>query len=143
MSVEDAQIEPYFTLLTDVKPREINFKEPLAAKKRLAFEIVKNLHSQEEAKGAQVEFEKTVQKQELPTDIPIYQYTGNREQNIVDLLVKTKLVASRSEAKRLVEQGGVEIDGSTINNQQSTINVEDGITIRVGKRRYLKLEIRN
>lgn len=141
MSIRDSQIKSYLTLLTDVELTGIDFNKSLTVKKRLAFEIVKNLHGEKKAREAGKYFEKTVQKQELPQDIPIYQYIGSARENILDLLVQTKLVSSRSEAKRLVEQGGVEIDQSTITNQQSPINIKEGMIIRVGKRKFLKLVV--
>ncbi len=149
MALPDDIVVKGFEYLTDIPNEEIGHIEkaitkgenPLSHKKRLAFEIVKQLNSEKLAREAQSEFEKTVQKQELPSDIPIYQYTSAREVDIVDLLVQTKLASSRSYAKRLVEQGGVEIDNLTINNQQSTINVKNGMIIRVGKRKFIRIKM--
>jgi len=59
------------------------------------------------------------------------------------LLTGSGLVKSKSEARRLVEQGGVEIDGETVNNSQLTINPKNGMILRAGKRKFIKLVVRN
>ena len=84
-----------------------------------------------------------MQGQETPEDIPIYRYAGHKEVNILDLLTGSGLVKSKSEARRLVEQGGVEIDGETVNNSQLTINPKNGMILRAGKRKFIKLVVRN
>lgn len=138
MQLGDDVIEKAFEYLTDVPMEEFNKgDDPMNQKKKLAFEIVKQLNSNEDAKSAQEYFEKTVQNQEVPADIPVYQYTGRRDINIVDLLIETKLATSKSEARRLIEQGGVEVDGEKI--QSEKLKVKNNMIIKVGKRKYLKL----
>lgn len=149
MSWPDGMITLGFTLLTDLPIEEIKLMEvsletqkvnPMELKKRFASAVVSFLHSTQSAQKAQEEFEKVVQKQELPQDIPIYQYIGQRSINIVDLLVEAKLVESKSEAKRVVEQGGVTIDNQVISDPNSLFNPKNGQIIRVGKRRFLKIQ---
>lgn len=116
-------------------------KNPIIYKKKLAFEIVKQLNDEKSAKEAQEHFEKTVQKQELPQNIPVHEYHGDREANVIDLLVKTQLVPSRSEARRLVEQGAVEIDNQRVTSYESRVTIRDGIIIRAGKRKYVRIKM--
>lgn len=143
MSIPDNILIHYFTLLTDVSPEEvtqmtfdINHKKvnPMDLKKRLAFGLVKQLYNEKDAQAAQEHFEKTVQNKELPDEIEEYKIT----QNIIisQLLAQSGLAASRSEAVRLIKQGAVTIDGKKIIDANE--NVAKGVTIKVGKRRYLK-----
>jgi tyrosyl-tRNA synthetase len=142
MSIRDDFIMPYFELLTDVPDEELaGFKKqletganPMSLKKRLAREIVTQLYSEKEAKEAEAHFEKTVQKKEAPDEIDEYKITSDI--SISRLLVDAGLAASRSEANRLIQQGGVTIDGNKITDANKTVS--RGVTIKVGKRRYLK-----
>lgn len=97
-------------------------------------------HSEKAAKDAQVEFERVFQKKELPSAMENIKYQSN-SQNIIDLLVKNNLSSSRSEAKRLIEQGSVDIDGETIKDFQKPVNVKNGSIIRVGKRKFAKINL--
>ncbi len=151
MALPDDIVIKGLEYLTDIPIEEIGHIEkalargenPLNHKKRLAFEIVKQLNDDASARNAREYFEKTVQKQELPKVLPIYQYIGHNDINIIDLLVQIGLTPSRSEARRLVEQGGITIDNNPIINYQLSITPKNGMIIRAGKRRFLKLEISN
>lgn len=147
MALPDDVIAKGFEYLTDVPMDEIksikekiNKKEnPVAFKKQLAFEIVKGLNADDAAKKAQENFEQTVQGEKLPDDIPVFQ-SANGEQNIINLLVQTKLAVSRSEAKRVIEQGGVALNDKIITNPNETITPKDGDILRVGKRKFVKIK---
>lgn len=144
MALPDDIILKGFEYLTDVPMGEIQTmasENPLANKKRLAFEIAKQLNSESNAKSAQEAFERTVQRGELPADIPIYTYAGNQEVNIVDLIVTTELAASKSEARRLVEQRGTAVDQHIVSDPNARISVKDGMLVQVGKRRFVKLSL--
>lgn len=148
MALPDDVIVKGFEYLTDVPMDEIkSIKEklskkenPVAFKKKLAFEIVKGLNTDDAAKKSQENFEQTVQGEKLPDNIPVFQYV-NGEQNIVSLLVQTKLVVSRSEAKRVVEQGGTALNDKIITNPSEIITPKDGDILRVGKRKFVKIKI--
>lgn len=148
MSLPDETIVRGLEYLTDVPILEIekinkaleNGNNPVIYKKKLAFEIVKQLNSVVDAKIAQENFEKTVQGEKIPEDIPIFQHKGN-DQNIIDLLMQTKLATSRANAKRLIEQGGVSLNDQIINNPNFPYIPNDGDIIRVGKRRFIKVKI--
>src|SRR3989338_3358526 len=99
----------------DVKKVETALEQgenPMKIKKELAFEIVKELNGVEEAKKAKENFEKTVQDKEIPTDIPVH--TLKTAISISDVLIDAGLASSKSEAKRLIEQGGVSFNEEKI-----------------------------
>jgi tyrosyl-tRNA synthetase len=143
MSIRDDFILPYFELLTDVPEKELAaFKNELAAganpmdlKKRLAGDLVTQLYGPLEALAAGEHFTRTVQQKELPEDILEYKITGDT--TISQLMVTAGLVASRSEAARLIKQGAVTIDGERVADMFQT--VVPGCTIKAGKRRFIKV----
>jgi tyrosyl-tRNA synthetase len=140
MSVADELMVKYFTLATRVPLDEIKELEkqiepdPRNTKIRLGKEIVTLYHSKKAAEAAAAEFEKVFTKKEKPSEIPEYTVQSS---NIIDVLVETKLAPSRSEARRLVEQGGVSVDDETA---KSTTEVHHGNIIQVGKRKFAKIK---
>lgn len=154
MSIPDRLLLDYFELLTDTGEEELkeiratineNLGNPMIYKKRLAHDIVAQFHSKEAADTAEDNFTRVFQKREMPTEISEYalsfaQY-GSRGStasvSVVDLLVMTNLVKSRAEAKRLLAQGGVEIDNKRVIEERVTIN--NGSILRAGKKRFIKL----
>ena len=147
MSMKDELIIQYFELLTEVPLQLIKeYKKalqsikvnPMDLKKKLAWEIVKMYHGKKEADKAQKEFERVYQKRQLPKKVRSLEL-GDRSWNLVDLLIETKLVKSKSQAKRLISQGAVEVNQSAIRNPQSAIKIKDGMIIKVGKKRFVKI----
>jgi len=147
MSIPDALLWKYFELLTDVPEEQIEELKKLAsknpvylmeAKKRLAREIVAMYHNKKSSITAEKEFEKIFSKKELPSKIPEVKI---KEKNlpILDLLVKTKLVPSKSEAKRLVLQRGVKIDGQVQDDWRKNIEIKKGMVLKIGKRKFVKI----
>ncbi len=150
MAIKDDLITNYYNLATNVslaKVTEIKQKlqsggNPMVLKKALAHQIVTELHNANTAYKASEHFEKVVQKKEVPKDILVYQYTGRKQKNIVDLLTQLSLAKSRSQAKQLIEQRGVAIDESLIINHESRVDVKNDMIIRVGKRKFVKIKMR-
>lgn len=144
MAINDDLIGQYLVLGTNQDLQKIkgvqSGKNPMGIKKELAKIIVTELYSEEEALSAKENFEKTVQKKGLPEDIPVYQYIGNEPIEIIHLLVKAKLVNSRAEAKRMIEQNGVAIDGKIVNLNEY-VTLENNSIVRVGKRKFAKIRI--
>jgi len=144
MSLKDELMIQYFELCTDLPMEEIKKLEkeakvdPMGVKKRLAREITKMYHGTEMADEAQREFERTVQKQKLPTSIPPVKII-EKELPPTELLVRCKLAKSKSEARRLIEQGGVTVDGEKLANSNQRLAITDGAIIKVGKRRFVKI----
>lgn len=142
MSLPDELILPYFELCTDVGLDEVKkIKNPLDQKMRLAFEIVKIYHNKEEAEKAEREFIRVFRKKEVPSKV---ESKFVKSRNIVDILVEANLVSSKSEAKRLIAQGGVEFK---IGNQKIKVHdikenvpIEKNPIIQVGKRRFVQLK---
>ncbi len=145
MSIKDDLIVRYFELATNLPMAEISKLEsrlksgenPMTLKKELAFQIVSELHSNEDAQKAQESFETTFQKGDPSSaDIPTFS-VPTTDLQIEELLVTTKLVDSRSEAKRLVEQNAVEINDETKKSRE-VVKIKSGDIIKVGKRKFLK-----
>ena len=147
MSIPDTIIWHYFILLTDLPLKEIEkmkkevyqtILNPRDAKARLAKEIVTIYHGKKAALRAEQEFNKIFKEKKLPLKIPKIKIK-ERALNILDLLVKTKLASSKSEAKRLIFQKGVKIDGILQKDWQESVRIAKGMVIQVGKRRFAKL----
>ncbi len=143
MSIPDSLISDYAELCTDLLLTSLKkYKNPRDAKAHLAFEIVKIYHGEKAAKDSEKEFMRVFRKKELPKDIVELKIkTGTRE--LIDLLCELKLTSSKSEARRLIEQGGVEIDGTCISDFKAKIGVHNGMILQVGKRKFVKLKIKD
>lgn len=148
MSLQDDTITKCFEYITDIPLSEVREIEkrlhdgenPMTHKKKLAFTLVRMLNSESQAKEAEEYFETTFQKKQLTANIPSIKL-DEQAINIVDLLVKIQLANSRSDAKRLITEGAVDIDGKTITNLQKLVNIKEGIIIRVGKHKFIKLKL--
>ncbi len=144
MSFPDEVLSLSFELLTQA-PLTIldDYKnQPMEAKKRLAFEIVKIYYSEQDARRAQEEFEKVVQKKETPTEVPIINLakTFLSGATIADVLVESKLAPSKSEAKRLIIQGGIEVNNQVVVDPNAPFPKENEVIVRVGKRNFAKIK---
>jgi len=144
MSMPDNLILKYFTLCTRLSEAEIkqilqSFANPRDQKARLAFEITKIYHGQAAAQKAQEEFDKVFKQKEMPTDIPSYELHAT-SYKLLDLLVKTELAGSKSEARRLIEQGAVKVNNEAIKDWQKQITITSGLIVQVGPRRFAKIE---
>ena len=135
MSIPDNLIESYFELLTNINKTSNNYRD---AKARLAREIVTMYHSKKAALSAEKEFNKVFKEKGLPTKIPGIK-VNRKKINILDLLVKTKLVSSKSDAKRLILQKGVKINSKVQKDWKAIIEIKKGLIIQVGKRKFAKI----
>ena len=147
MSLKDELILQYFRLCTEVPEEEIreieeNLKlkktNPRDAKTKLAREIVRVYYGKKVATKAEKEFERIFKGKKLPAKIPKISL-GEKKLNILDLLAKTKLAPSKSEAKRLILQKGVKVDGEIAADWRMIIQIKKGMIIQIGKRKFLKL----
>lgn len=142
MSIKDDLIERYFTLATDLPASDVKKtmkKGPRDAKGILAYEIVKRYHGEKEAKKAEKDFKTKFVKKEVPDDIPEVKLV-KLTQPLVDIMVEQKLATSKSEARRLIEQGGVKIDGAVIEEREAVIEPTKGMIIQVGKRKFVRVK---
>ena len=152
MSIPDDLIMPYFELVTDVANEELSeFKQqldaqsinPMVLKKRLAREIVAQFRGVEAAQEGESDFETVFQKRSVPDEIPEHPLPAAAHggslsvRDLEYLLVEAEIVESRGEAKRLLTQQAVEIDGKKVVGDD--VAVADGSVIKVGKRRFLRL----
>ncbi len=143
MSISDDLMWKYYELLTDSAPSEIermkaSDENPRNLKVGLAKSIIKDFHSNEAATEAEAEFNRRFVKREIPDEIeekPLA--SGNYK--LADLLLQTNLAASKGEARRLIEQGGVKINGEKAANANQEIELKDEILLQVGKRNFLKV----
>lgn len=152
MSMKDELIEDYLKLTTrlslkeiekirkDLKRGKLNPKE---AKAILAKEIIKMYHSKKAGEIAEKEFNRVFGEKKLPSKVPCFK-TSKKSLPILDLLVKTSLVPSKSEAKRLISQGGVSIKDknqkSKVKDWRQDIKLKNGMVLQVGKRRFIKIK---
>jgi tyrosyl-tRNA synthetase len=149
MSISDGQMWLYMELLTDRLPKEIaHLREqvrngaahPMEVKIGLAQEIIAGFHGQPAATRAADEFRQVFQKRGAPSDVPEKKLKpGPRALHA--LLTETGLAPSRSEAERLIKQGGVEIDGARVEETKHEVNIAAGkeILLRAGKKKFLRL----
>lgn len=153
MAINDELIVPYYTLGTSVSLQEVEEakaalekgEHPMTIKKELAFQIVEELCGLEQAEQAKEAFQKRVQDKELPSEIPSFTLDRSEGNNltITDVLVATGLADSKSDAKRVIQQGGTVVNGKQItdfNTNFSTLEDANGTVIQVGKHRIIKVE---
>jgi len=146
MSINEDLIIKYFTLATRVSMAEVKDYEkqlkaggnPRDVKAKLAKEIVRIYHGEKLASIAEEAFNKQFKNKELPDDIAEVKIKPG-SWKIDDLLVELKLVSSKTEARRMVEQGAIRIDGEKIINF-GEIQVKPGIVAQVGKRKFAKIK---
>lgn len=146
MSLGDDAILPCFTLLTDISLERIgemkremsSGNNPMEYKKQLAYELTKEFHDEKAAKAAQDAFEKTFQKGKPTKDIVTVFHTDKDTVDIMSVLVESGLCKSKSEARRLIIQKGIDEESITINN--TTVQVNNDRIYRVGKKRFLVIK---
>jgi len=149
LSIPDELIYPYFELTTDLSLDELKeIKEnldnqsvnPRDLKRKLAKKLVAMYHSEKAAEEAEKEFDKIFIKKGVPDNIPEFKLSGaEKEINIIDLIMKVNFAPSRGEARRLILQGGVSIDGNKISNIKENIVIDKEKILKVGKRKFIKL----
>lgn len=150
MSLSDDVIDKSFEYITDVPMDKIekirkdvaSGKNQMQYKKLLAFTLTRMLNSEAEAQKAQEYFEKIFQKKQISSEIPTINIKIS-ELSAIDLLVTSKFVSSKSEAKRLISEGAVELDGVKLDDPFKNLVFKNGMILKVGKHRFVKLSINN
>lgn len=148
MSISDELMWRYYELLTDMSADDLNSlrfrcesgaENPRDAKIDLAKSIIADFHSRESAEAAAEEFNRRFVRKEVPDEIEQQQIAAGRYK-LAELLAELGLASSKGEARRLIEQGGVRVDGEKVSNSSAEINVSsDAVLFQVGKRRFLKV----
>ncbi len=146
MSIPDTLITRYYELLTDVSDEELktideqiktNAVNPRDIKLRLAHTITEEYHGREGADKAQEEFINVVSNKGIPEDIEEVKIENGK--NIIDILVDLKFVQSRGEGKRLIQGGGIKINGEKIADMAYTVEISEPVILQAGKRKFAKL----
>ncbi len=159
MSIPDGLMEQYFTLLTTMPEHEVHAMiagiadgsvHPMVAKKRLAFLVTERFHGTSEATAAQANFEKVFSGRASTTSADIayedialpVELAGAADVGAIDLLFALGAVPSKSEARRLIQQGGVEIEGKRVEDIGFRVSLDHSpIHMRVGKKRFLAVNL--
>ncbi|MDQ0417691.1 tyrosyl-tRNA synthetase [Croceifilum oryzae] len=154
MSIPDELMYKYFQLATDLPNEELtNLKagiedgsiHPRDAKMRLAYTFVDMYHGEEAAKEAEQRFRTVFQQNALPDDIPVVEMAqADLEADgtwIVPLLTQLKLCPSNGEARRMIQNGGVRVNQEKLVDVQARIQLEDGLVIQVGKRKFTQIKL--
>ena len=147
MSLPDEAMLNYFNLITRWTPNKISTLEerlaagklhPMQAKKDLAWEITDIFHGSEAAGKAAKHFARVHQRREKPADMPVFEL--KEPMRLVDIIAEAELARSKSQARRLIQQGGVRIDDVQIRDVYATVEPGSKV-LRVGKRRFLQLSV--
>ena len=148
MSISDGMLDTYLTLASEIPDVELEqIRRELAAgtvnprdvKMRLARDLVRQFHDQTAAVQAEAEFVRIFQQRELPSDMPTYAWPGWSPKRITDLLKEAGLTTSASAARDVITQGGVRIDGQTVEDVHLVVEPREGMIIRKGKRGFVKV----
>ena len=152
MSIPDELMWDYLELLTDLAPAEIAGLEqhvqggkahPMDVKMELAQTIIAGFHGPAAAKKAAEEFRRVFRERRAPEEAPVRKVRCGAPKRLVALLVDLGLASSRSEAERLLKQGGVEIDGSRVSDVKKEVDLSkpSGFLLRAGKKRFLRVVV--
>jgi tyrosyl-tRNA synthetase len=150
MSLSDEMMWPYFDLVTDHTPEEIaalaskvksGLAHPMDVKMSLAREIIAGFHGAEAGERAASEFQRIFRDREAPEEAPVRKIARGPVKRLAPLLVEWGMAPSRSEADRLLKQGGVELDGERISDVKKDIDltIPREFLVRAGKKKFLRV----
>jgi tyrosyl-tRNA synthetase len=147
LSIPDELIFPYFELVTDIdqerlpETRKMAESDPRNTKHQLAWTITRMYHGAGAADQARAHFEKTVIQKDIPDEMPEFHFSSETGHGLLDVIRETGFVPSSSEARRLVTQGGVTLDGEKVTDPR--FRFEAGVAgefiLKAGKRKFGKL----
>jgi len=150
MSMPDELMWSYYELVTDRTEGEIaaikkevgsGRMHPMDVKMRLAEEVIAGFHSDEEAKKASENFQRVFRERQAPEEAPVQKLRRGPVKKLTALLVELGLAPSKSEAERLIKQGGVEIDGVRLDDFRRDINLTKPceFLLRAGKKKFVRI----
>lgn len=145
MSISDPLMVKYYELLSVVDNAHVEAIKrgdihPMEAKQQLAAELVTRFHGPDAAKLAEADFAQRFQRRELPSEIETFSWTGQEAQVwICHLLREAGLAKSTSEARRLIMQGGVRLDGEKLDDSDLQIPARGEKVVQVGRRRVMRV----
>ena len=150
MSISDPLMVRYYELLSDVDlgtlarvQRGVNGESdgwhPMEAKRSLAREMVARFHGQEAAERAEQEFIQQFRQKEVPADIPVFHCAADKPVWICSLMTASGTVSSNGEARRLIQQGGVKLNGEKVDNADLELEPAGELILQAGKRRFSRV----
>ena len=146
LSLPDEMISKYFEFAVHMKEQDLNeiknglkngTANPRDLKRKLARDIVSIYHDETAAFAAQENFDRIHIKKDVPDDIPEYQLSG--DEKLILTMVKNKMASSNGEARRLIKQGSVKLDGEKILDIHFILSIDGNKVLKVGKRKFLKV----
>ncbi len=152
MSIPDELMWPYYELLTDRDAGTLTdlcervrsgAGNPMDEKMNLAETIIRDFHSPAAARKAREEFQRVFRDRQAPTEAPMHKLSRGAPRRLAVLLVECNLASSRSEAERLIKQGGVEIDGSRADDVKKEVDLSKpgAFLLRAGKKKFLRVVV--
>lgn len=146
MAMHDNSIFEYLALATDLPEKDIEDLKgklhqganPKTTKERLSFEIVKRYHGEKKAKQALEHFDALFSKHTVPQNLPELKI-GKKQISVLDLILTAGELESRGEARRLIEQGGIDLNGKTKKNPHEILALLNGDTIKIGKKKFFRI----
>ncbi len=135
MSISDELMMQYYELLTSEDLAQVKAMHPMAAKKNLARILTARFHGEEAGKKELENFEQVFSKKELPTDLPSINANG---QTYVSIILAANFAKSKNEARRLIMQGGVKLNGAKV-LEEGPVNFDGEAVLQVGKKNFIKL----
>ncbi len=150
MSIPDDLMWTYYELATDRTPHQITALKqevssgalhPMDAKMRLAEEIVSGFHGPDPARKAAENFQRVFRDRQSPSDVPVHKLPIGPPKKLIALLVELKLAPSKSEAERLIKQGGVELNESRVEDPRADLDLShpSEFLLRAGKKKFLRV----
>ncbi len=140
MSIPDQLTEKYLRLISGLSPEEIDSTlklKPRDAKAALARQLVKRLHGEEAAARAEADFDVRFRKRDVPAEVPERAISDTKD--LVGTLVEVEFAKSRGDAKRLIDQGGVRVNGDKASTETS---LHDGDILQAGKRNFVRIRLK-
>ncbi len=146
MSVPDTALGVYMRLVTRWSPAAVQVVEeriasgalhPRDGKIQIAHEITAVFYGAEGAAQGQAHFERVFQRRELPDDMPLFAAVAGAK--LVDFVVSAGLVPTKSEARRLIKQGGIKLGGVAVADTEMLLQITEATVIQVGKRKFARL----
>jgi tyrosyl-tRNA synthetase len=152
MSIPDELMWSYYELVTDRRPEEIaalrqqvasGAVHPMDLKMKLATEVIGDFHGAEAARKAAEHFQRVFRDRQAPTEAPVHKLGRGPAKKLAALLAELQLAPSKSEADRLIKQGGVEIDGVAATDPRQDIDLSQPreFVLRAGKKKFLRIVV--
>lgn len=144
MAMSDSMIMPYFKLVLKKSEEELaaltkeKEENPRDTKAKLAKEVVTLFDGEEAATRGENHFNTVFRSNEIPEDMP--EFMLKEEMNIIDVLVASELTSSKSEARRMIDQGAVKINGEVVDSQDQTLTPGAGLVLQKGKRHFVRIK---